>query len=117
MSRADRQRRKGGPANRGTNGGRARAGRAVTPTPPASETRRRLPLAEGHLSEGPGPKAGDGRHALGECSRYDACLTAHATAYREGYAHCEAGCRWHEAATPPAATCYVSLNGAARGAT
>lgn len=95
-------------------GVRLRAGAGAPPLPKP----RRLPLVQGYMVPGSGPRAGDGAHPLADCRRYDACLDAPARALGGGGdAHCPVACRWWEAvARSVRATSYVSLNGEARGA-
>jgi DNA-binding MarR family transcriptional regulator len=71
------------------------------PPPPASETRRKLPVAQtGHLVPGPGERR--------ECASYDDCLDAFLSAYRTGQdAHCPRACRWHEEPPRERATDYA----------
>lgn len=84
-----------------------RVKREAPPPPPAS--------GFGWVSQfrdGEGNRAGDGRHPLGECARYERCLMAY---QGHGAAHCPRECSRWEAAEQAPSTAYVSLNGACRG--
>jgi hypothetical protein len=100
-----------GETRRGTNGGKALAGRRQGP--PVPREPRRLPLA-GHMQ----PVEGSRDET---CAHYSDCLTVHVMGHRgrgekETPCRCPFGCRWYVDGAVPA-TEYASLNGAARGAT
>jgi hypothetical protein len=100
------------PYNRGSNGGKARAGRVVEGPAPRP---RRLFVLSGWRSffveTEPGQE--DSRR---ECLNYERCLDAWDAFHSSKGARCPNPCeKWERPERGASATAYVSLNGAARG--
>jgi len=96
-----------GESRRGSNGGKARAGRQREPTPVV-----RLPLASGWASQFRALEPGQAPERR-YCWNYDRCLAA----YRgHGDATCPDPGAWYRAPERLRATDYTSPDGQARGA-